>query len=282
MTWAQRLKRVFNIDIEVCGRCGGSVRVIACIEDQDVIDRILAHLRDKEQEHPRSATRWHHRPEHHLGHCLFSLGRIPAQQHSISRDATEEFVGIELFVLSFEGERERSTRPAIPVLTTGTARAIFRHFKFRDYSLGNQILSTPLLYFLYFYIDAYEGRDTSRAGQLRWWEATFKDRTLASITTDEICNALEDFASGQALRWDGVEAGGRPKFTSRGTPRKPATVNRMRAALSAVFRFAIEQRLLKRNPVEGIRSRTENNKRVRYLSEAERTALLYEDSPRCW
>jgi len=29
-------------------------------------------------------------------------------------------------------------------------RAVFRHFKFRDYSLGNQILSTPLLYFLYF------------------------------------------------------------------------------------------------------------------------------------
>jgi len=48
MTWAQRLKRVFNIDIEVCGRCGGSVSVIACIEDQDIIDKILAHLRDKE------------------------------------------------------------------------------------------------------------------------------------------------------------------------------------------------------------------------------------------
>ena len=26
MTWAQRLKRVFNIDIEVCGRCGGYAR----------------------------------------------------------------------------------------------------------------------------------------------------------------------------------------------------------------------------------------------------------------
>ena len=52
MTWAQRLKRVFNIDIEVCGRCGRSVRVIACIEDQDVIDRILTHLRQKEQETP--------------------------------------------------------------------------------------------------------------------------------------------------------------------------------------------------------------------------------------
>ena len=52
MSWAQRLKRVFNIDIEVCGRCGGSARVIACIEDQDVIDRILAHLREKEKEAP--------------------------------------------------------------------------------------------------------------------------------------------------------------------------------------------------------------------------------------
>ena len=48
MTWAQRLKRVFNIDIEVCGRCGGSVKVIACIEDQETIDTILTHLRDKE------------------------------------------------------------------------------------------------------------------------------------------------------------------------------------------------------------------------------------------
>lgn len=45
MTWAQRLKRVFNIDIEVCGLCGGSVRIIACIEDQGIIDQILTHLR---------------------------------------------------------------------------------------------------------------------------------------------------------------------------------------------------------------------------------------------
>jgi hypothetical protein len=52
MSWAQRLKGVFNIDIEVCGRCGGYVKVIACIEDQDIIDRILANLREKEQEAP--------------------------------------------------------------------------------------------------------------------------------------------------------------------------------------------------------------------------------------
>jgi hypothetical protein len=41
---------VFDIDIEVWGHCGGSVKVIACIENQDVIDRILAHLRQKERD----------------------------------------------------------------------------------------------------------------------------------------------------------------------------------------------------------------------------------------
>jgi hypothetical protein len=41
---AQRLKRVFAIDIEVCRRCGGKLKVIASIEDPPVVERILAHL----------------------------------------------------------------------------------------------------------------------------------------------------------------------------------------------------------------------------------------------
>jgi len=52
MTWAQRLKRVFNIDIEICEACGGAVRImptalaalagqtLACIEDPVVIEKI--------------------------------------------------------------------------------------------------------------------------------------------------------------------------------------------------------------------------------------------------
>jgi len=31
ITWAQRLKRVFDIDIETCSECGGDVRIIASI-----------------------------------------------------------------------------------------------------------------------------------------------------------------------------------------------------------------------------------------------------------
>jgi hypothetical protein len=47
MTWAQRLKRVFKIDVETCRVCGGTARVIACIEDPVVIKKILTYMEDK-------------------------------------------------------------------------------------------------------------------------------------------------------------------------------------------------------------------------------------------
>jgi hypothetical protein len=64
MTWAQRLKRVFGIEIEVCRHCQGTVKMmcrdarmprahgcagaaIACIEDPTVIEKILACLNSK-------------------------------------------------------------------------------------------------------------------------------------------------------------------------------------------------------------------------------------------
>jgi hypothetical protein len=48
MTWAQRLRRVFAIDIETCPECGGKLRVIACIEDPPLITKILGHVRQRE------------------------------------------------------------------------------------------------------------------------------------------------------------------------------------------------------------------------------------------
>ena len=44
MTGAQRLQRVFRIDIEICATCGGPMKVLAAIEDPAVIKRILAPL----------------------------------------------------------------------------------------------------------------------------------------------------------------------------------------------------------------------------------------------
>ena len=49
---AQRLKRVFNIDVSICSACGGPMKIIVgmpnhSIEDPFVIDKILSHLADR-------------------------------------------------------------------------------------------------------------------------------------------------------------------------------------------------------------------------------------------
>ena len=48
LTWAQRLKRVFGIEIATCETCGGKVKVIASIEDPAVIGKILGHRASRE------------------------------------------------------------------------------------------------------------------------------------------------------------------------------------------------------------------------------------------
>ena len=47
MTWMQRLKRVFDIDIKICEKCKGPVKIIACVEDPIAIEKILRHLKEK-------------------------------------------------------------------------------------------------------------------------------------------------------------------------------------------------------------------------------------------
>ena len=44
LDWAALLKRVFAIDVMVCARCDGPMRVIACLEEPAVVARILRHL----------------------------------------------------------------------------------------------------------------------------------------------------------------------------------------------------------------------------------------------
>ena len=55
MTWAQRLKRVFGIDIEASPVFAGAVQIVACVEDPVVIEKILTHVNAKtaEPEGPR-------------------------------------------------------------------------------------------------------------------------------------------------------------------------------------------------------------------------------------
>ena len=44
MRWADLLRRVFEIDVLHCARCGGRLRFVAAIDDPEVVRRILGHL----------------------------------------------------------------------------------------------------------------------------------------------------------------------------------------------------------------------------------------------
>ena len=57
MSWAQLLKRVFDIDIEQCLQCGGALKIIAAILESTVIAKILAHLGLPARAPPRSPAR---------------------------------------------------------------------------------------------------------------------------------------------------------------------------------------------------------------------------------
>ena len=51
MKWARRLKRVFGIELESCARCGGKLKIIASIEEPQVIAKILSHLQKAASDH---------------------------------------------------------------------------------------------------------------------------------------------------------------------------------------------------------------------------------------
>ena len=56
MTWMQRLRRVYDIDISVCPHCGGALKVLAVITEPVVIAAILAHVAKREARAPPVAA----------------------------------------------------------------------------------------------------------------------------------------------------------------------------------------------------------------------------------
>ena len=119
------------------------------------------------------------------------------------------------------------------------------------------------------------GRET-RETQLDWWVKRFGGHTLVEITPDRVAEARDALAAETFTR-------GKEK-TDRKTgivtlpkqyKRSGATVNRYVAALSHVFTMAIKEwRLIDRNPVRDISKKKETRGRIRFLSDAERDALL--------
>jgi hypothetical protein len=82
MSWARLLKRVFDIDIEHCPNCGGSLKIIAAIEDPPVIDKILSHLGLPTRAPPRSPIR-------SVPDNLTAENRLPTQADGAARSKFE-------------------------------------------------------------------------------------------------------------------------------------------------------------------------------------------------
>ena len=49
-SWAQLIKRIYEVDPLVCPSCGSEMKVIAFIIEHDVVDKILRHLKRRDEE----------------------------------------------------------------------------------------------------------------------------------------------------------------------------------------------------------------------------------------
>jgi hypothetical protein len=106
MTWAQRLKRVFRIDIE---SCGGKVRIIASVEDPAVIGRILA---QPQAGISRSAT-----------DCYTTRPRLPQVAGFAPGGYTGSNMGFERPIRSFSREPHSSSSSSSHSIAASAARS---------------------------------------------------------------------------------------------------------------------------------------------------------------
>ena len=53
-SWAQLIKRIYEVDPLVCPSCGSEMKVIAFITEHEVVDAILRHLERKESQGARA------------------------------------------------------------------------------------------------------------------------------------------------------------------------------------------------------------------------------------
>ncbi|MFM1700383.1 tyrosine-type recombinase/integrase [Aeromonas salmonicida] len=103
------------------------------------------------------------------------------------------------------------------------------------------------------YLEQHKGRDKSVPQRLSWWAEHIGDKTLNKVNRQRIRNAIS------ILEVEG---------------KAPATLNRYKAALSAVFVHMCDRYDLKVNPCLEVKQKREDNARTRYLSVDELPRLM--------
>lgn len=123
------------------------------------------------------------------------------------------------------------------------------------------------------YLNQWQGRDPFMPNRIKWWEERIGRNTLIEIRPDLIFGFLEEYANGKALSFRGTHEG-QPLLVELPRKRSPASVNKMKATLSAVLTFAVSRRYIETNPARTLPSLTLSNKVVRWLNLDERNRLL--------
>jgi integrase len=127
------------------------------------------------------------------------------------------------------------------------------------------------------YMTEYAGRDGTRVQRLQWWAAKVGAVALQDLSDDEVHAALETLASQPSRYFVGKDADGKAIYKARKKPLAPATMNRYAAALGAVITWSIKRRIAPKgyvHPCRTIERKTENNEKIRFLSDDERARLL--------
>ncbi|MFG0321001.1 tyrosine-type recombinase/integrase [Pseudomonas sp. zjy_15] len=131
------------------------------------------------------------------------------------------------------------------------AKALLRDEE-RLVALGNPHARITLADLADLYLKEWKGRDHALAGRIKALVATAGTRRLVDITEAYIRNDLDAYAPDHC----------------------PATINRRKACWSALLQYAVKKDFVKDNPARRTPTRTEDNARVRWLSDDERKRLL--------
>jgi integrase len=123
----------------------------------------------------------------------------------------------------------------------------------------------------------YDGRDRAVTQRIGWWIGRIGPLRLDELTDDHLHAALDHLERNPPRYYAGRDVDGKAIFKAKKTSLAPATLNRYHAAVSGMLSWAMRRRITPKgwdHPGRRLEARPERNAQVRFLSDAERDALL--------
>jgi len=128
---------------------------------------------------------------------------------------------------------------------------------------GNAVARTmDLGELIWEYMRTLNGKKTSNISNLTWWSEQYGHLKVVDVDRTTVKAGLATLKAGEGRHHNN-------KTKSTGRKRSNATLNRYKASLSSVFEYACEEYDLPENPCRQVKGLTENNSRVRFLSDDE-------------